>query len=322
MPSFTLPANNLKSTKEQTLIDLHVHTTASDGVLVPNQMVKKAKDFGLAALGICDHDSVDGLKEAICAGVRYRVEIIPGVELSCYWKEQNKREFHILGYFIDFEDKKFLERLAFFRQERAKRAKKSLKILRKLGYRAEWRRLLKLAKGSIGRPHLVKTVVQNPLNQKILRQKFGKIPSTKEFLEEYITPGKPAFVEKEGFEPKEAIDWIHKIGGIAVVAHPGFDIEIGDRKTLQILKNWGLDGLEVIAPIETIKRTQKSIKYFSKAAQEYDFLVTGGSDCHGIEEVGAGMGMLEWSFKIEYQILENLKCFLNENKSRYGHIFN
>jgi len=86
------------------MIDLHVHSTASDGVLSPRQLVKKAKGLGLSALGIADHDSISGISEALLAGKQFGVEIVPAVELSCYWLEKNRKEFHILGYFIDYHD--------------------------------------------------------------------------------------------------------------------------------------------------------------------------------------------------------------------------
>ena len=212
-------------------VDLHVHTTASDGALTPRQLVKRAKQVGLLAVGICDHDQIEGIAPAILAGRKEKIEVIPGVELSCYWTERNRKEFHLLGYLFDFKNKKLLRRLRFFQGERKKRAQKIMGIFLKLGYYLEWDNLLKLAEGTIGKPHIARAIFENPKNKKRLLNKFGKLPSVSEFIEEYMVPGKQADVEKAGFEPQEAIDLIHEVKGVAVLAHPGFDIEMGeDRK--------------------------------------------------------------------------------------------
>ena len=289
------------------MIDLHVHTTISDGVLGPEEMVKKAGEFGLTAIGICDHDQVAAVEPAIREGKKYAIEVVPGTELSCYWTENYRKEFHILGYYCDYKNRELLERLTFFQNEREERAKKSLKTLENLGYRAEWKNILKIAKGAIGRPHITRTILKNPQNKNLLLKTFGKVPEIGEFIEKYLILGKPAYVEKADFEPQEAIDLIHRLGGVAVLAHPGFDLTIGDKKTAAILKSWGLDGLEVLAPVKTPERTKKCFEYFSKVAQKNRFLATGGSDYHGIDGIGAGLGMLEWGFKIEEKYLIDLK---------------
>jgi len=120
------------------MIDLHTHTTASDGILSPGQLVEKAKNKGLSALGIADHDSVEALPLAEKIGQDLGLEIVPGVELSCYWLEQNRKEFHLLGYYCDSQNGELLEKLEFFRQERLRRAQKSLKLLNDLDYIGDW----------------------------------------------------------------------------------------------------------------------------------------------------------------------------------------
>lgn len=297
------------------MIDLHVHTTVSDGVLEPEKMIKKAKEFGLTAIGICDHDQIGGIAPAILAGRKEKIEVIPGVELSCYWIERNRKEFHILGYFLDFKNEKLLRRLKFFQNERKKRAKKIMKIFLKLGYYLEWDNLLRLAEGTIGKPHIARAIFESPKNKRRLLNKFGKLPSVGEFIEEYMVPGKEADVEKAGFEPKEAIDLIHEARGVAVLAHPGFDIEMGDNETIRIFKKWGLDGLEVFAPIKTPERTRVCIKYFAAVAKKYGFLITGGSDYHAPQRDNAGLGMLNWQMGIKEQVLVNLKSFY---KRKFG----
>lgn len=293
------------------MIDLHTHTVASDGILEPEALVKKAKDLGLSAMAITDHDEIKSIPKAIIAGKKYGVEIVPGVELSCYWLEKDRKEFHILGYFIDWQNKKLLERLIFFQSERVKRAKKSLEVLLGFGYQSNWSSLLKIAGGSIGRPHITRAVLENSANKQKLESEFGSVPSISDFIQKYMILGKPAYIEKAGFDPKEAIDLIHEIGGVAILAHPCFDVPTNDREIIKVMKEWGIEGLEALAPFRTPEATRESIKYFSKAAKDNNLLITGGSDYHGLEGIGAGLGLLEWGMEIPDQILLDLKKYKN-----------
>ncbi len=294
------------------LIDLHLHTNASDGVLTPERLVEKAKKLGLSSIAITDHDQVSAIFPALKEGERQSIEVIPGVELSCYWTEQNRKEFHILGYFIDFENKEFLEKLAFFQNERLNRAKKILKLLADLGYQSDWQDLLKLATGTIGMPHVAKICLENPKNKERLLTDFGPGASVGDFIEKFMIRGKSCYVQKAGFEPLQAINLIHQVGGVAILAHPCFDLKEGDLITIKALKNWGIDGLEAIAPFKTKQQTIKKINYFSKVARENKLLITGGSDYHGIDGVGAGIGLLEWGMEINQEILQELKIYHQE----------
>lgn len=289
------------------MIDLHTHTTASDGVLSPERLVEKAKEKGLSALGITDHDSINGIALAQKAGQELGLEIVPGVELSCYWLAKDRREFHLLGYYGDFQNEELLGRLEFFRQERLRRAQKSLKLLQELGYQGDWDYLIKMASGTVGRPHLAKTILERPTNQEKLLAVFGQIPTISQFIEKYLISGQPAYVEKAGIEPQGAIELIHRIGGVAVLAHPCFDLAIGDETTLKIFQDWGLDGLEAIAPCKDASATKVKMAYFLSVATKFNFLVTGGSDYHGLDGVGAGLGMIDWGFTVDDKYLRDLK---------------
>lgn len=291
------------------MIDLHLHTTASDGILTPTQMVKKAKEIGLSAIAITDHDQVAGVEEGIEAGEKLGIEVVPGVELSAYWKEKDRKEFHLLGYCIDHRNKKLLKRLDFFQKERVRAAKKHLGLLAKVGYKIEWADVLKLAKGSVGKPHIIRACTDNPLNYDLFVKEFGQIPSINDFVQRYMKRGQPAHVEKAGFEPKEAIDLIHEVGGVAVLAHPCFDIPEGEAEIVKTLVVWGIDGLEAIAPYKTPPETKPKIEYFTKLAKDNNLIITGGSDYHGLDGVGAGMGLLKWGFSIPDKILESLEVF-------------
>jgi len=149
-------------------IDLHVHTTASDGVYTPTQIVKKAKELGLVAIGICDHDTIDAVKEALNAGKKFGIEVVPGVEITNYWSAKNRREFHTLGYFYDLDSKILNDTLRHFQQVRVERAKKIVKKLQNLGFAVTYPQVKKLAKGAIGRPHPARAVIENKKTRSFL----------------------------------------------------------------------------------------------------------------------------------------------------------
>lgn len=290
------------------MIDLHTHTTASDGTLGSKDLVKKAKEVGLSAIAITDHDQVAGVPEALQAGEELGIEVIPGIELSTYWLEENRREFHILGYFIDWQNQKLSEKLEFYQNERIRVAKESLKKLNEIGYKASWEDVLRIAKGSVGKPHISRVCFDNPENKELCLKVFGKIPDVHEFIEQYLLPGKPAYIPKAGFTPQEAIELIAEVGGVPVVGHPCFDIPIGDLKTVRKLKGWGIKGIEAVAPFVTPEQTKPMIEYFLKIAQDFNLVVTGGSDYHGIDGIGAGLGFLEWGMQVEDETLKKLKA--------------
>ncbi len=297
----------------ENLIDLHVHTTASDGELSSKQVVEKAKEIGLSAISIVDHDNVNAIGSGRSWGKRLGIEVVPGLELTTYWREQNLREFHILGYFINYHSSLLLNTLAHFQKVRENRAYKMLEILESLGFVVDYDYLKKIAVGSIGRPHVARTVIENKKNWQKLREIFGKIPNFSEFIVEYIIPGKVAFVEKEGLEPKEAIGLIKKVGGLSVLAHPGYDVAFEEEKLLEQFAHWGLSGLEAIAPIGDKENTLQCIDFFSDQAKRLGLLITGGSDFHYEGKPEAGMGLLKWGIKIPYSLLERLRML----KSNY-----
>jgi len=290
------------------LIDLHTHTTASDGLLKPQQLVKEAEKKGLSAIAVTDHDQVSGISRAKKAA--QVLEIVPGVELTTYLKSskgQDKKEFHILGYFIDYQSKRLKAGLEKFNQEREKRAGKIILKLEKLGFKINKDYLAEIAQGAVGRPHISQAVLNNRQNKALLKEKFTLIPNIGQFIRSFIIPGKPAYVEKFALSPKKAISLIHQVGGLAILAHPCWDVAVGDEGIIRRFKSWGIDGLEAIAPAKNIDQTKKHIAYFSKIADKHGLLITGGSDYHGFKENGAGLGLLNWGLQIPGEILKDLK---------------
>jgi len=269
-------------------VDLHIHTQASDGALSPAQVVERAIDRGLAAIAITDHDIVDGcLPAALAAGER--LEVIPGIEINTEWGSQ---EVHILGYYIDLNDQRFLDVLEELRQARLGRITKIVRKLAEIGVKLEMSRVLELAgDGTIGRPHVALAMIE-----------AGYIETIREAFTDYIGYGAPAYVPRYKLSPAEAVQIIRQAGGIPVLAHPGL---IGDDDLIPALVASGLQGLEVYYP----EHSQEQVTHYRQLAEGYGLIVTGGSDYHGNQADYRGdIGCLP----IGYQIVEGLKALKNE----------
>lgn len=291
------------------IIDLHTHTTASDGTLTPPQLAKKAKEVGLSALGIADHDNVGGINEAFLVGRSIDLEIVPSVEITAYWIERDRKEFHILGYYIDNKSKEVLDTFNYYQRVREERGQKIVTKLQELGYKITYEKVKELAGGAVGRPHLARAILGEKKNEPKLIKEFEQIPDMSTFIRRYLIAGTPAYVEKAGMEPKQTIDFIHKNKGVAILAHPGWDLKIGEEDIIKQFVDWGIDGLEAIHSKETKEDSLKCIDYFSGLAKKYNLLITGGSDFHAekVDEPGADLGLINWNIKIPYELLDKLK---------------
>lgn len=291
------------------IIDLHTHTTASDGLYSPADLVKKAKEVGLSALGIADHDSINGIKEALSMGEKMDLEVIPSVEITAYWKARDRKEFHILSYYIDIKSREVIDTFSYYQRVREERGQKIVAKLQELGFSVSYEKVKELAGGTVGRPHLARAVLGEKKNEKKLKAIFGQIPDMSTFIQAYLITGKPAYIEKAGMEPPETINFIHRNKGVAVLAHPGWDLKIGEEDVIKQFADWGVDGIEAIHGKETKKDTLNCIQYFTGLAKKYHLLITGGSDFHADRESepGADLGLLNWGIEIPYKLLESLK---------------
>lgn len=274
------------------LIDLHVHTTASDGTMTPEEVVIHARESGLKAIAITDHDTIDGVNEALSAGLRIGLEVVPGVEISADFPG----EMHILGYFIDPADAKLRSGLAMLRRYREERNPKIAQKLRELGLDISINEVARAAGGGvIGRPHFAAVMMAK-----------GYVRDIGEAFEKYLGTGRPAYVKKERLSPCESIGLVTAAGGIAVLAHPKF-LQISDDRLLdQLVKElveYGLRGIEVYYTSNTPEETRK---YFSLASR-YNLLVTGGTDFHGANKPEIRIGRGEEGLAIQYDILAKLK---------------
>ncbi|MCK8828008.1 PHP domain-containing protein [Natroniella acetigena] len=243
-------------------IDLHLHTTASDGTLTPKELVAAAKEKSLAAIAITDHDSISGIEEALQTGAKLGVEVIPGIELTTYYKDER---VDILGYYIDRENEALLEILEKLQTARKSRAKEMISKLANLGIEVDYQKLQQLAgEEGIGRPHLAQLLVDQ-----------GHVATKQEAFDQYLADGGPAYVDKYQLQPEEAIELITTAGGVAVLAHPGVISEVEIVEELVQLSN--LSGIEAYYP----QHSPEQLSYYLRLATKEDLIITGGSDCHG-----------------------------------------
>jgi len=276
------------SVKSDLFIDLHLHTTASDGTFSPTQVVKIALELKLKAIAITDHDTVGGIQEALKAAENEPIEIIPGIEFST---EFNSESFHIVGLFIDYQNKDLLKltyKIKNAREIRAKRIIEKVNVL-KAGPEITFDEVLAISEGLIGRPHV---------GEIMLRKGYAK--TMNEVFEKYLRRGGPCYVPRFKLSPKEAIEFLLKIKAIPILAHPGYiSKEINLDAFLKELKQTGLMGIEVYYP----SHTDEQIEYFKKLAKKYGLLISGGTDCHGKLNEGPFIG----SLNIPYKFLEEIK---------------
>jgi predicted metal-dependent phosphoesterase TrpH len=250
------------------VVDLHLHTTASDGRLTPARLISLAAEKGLKTIAVTDHDSTEGLKEAFEAARAFpRLSVIPGAELST---DIPGDEIHVLAYFFRYEDVQVQEVLQRFRAGRLGRAMKMVEKLGELGVEIEWERVQEIAgDASVGRPHIAQAMVEK-----------GYIREPWEAFDLYINRNGPAYVEREKLTPREAVSLIVDWGGAAVLAHPSEIANLDD--TLEDLKDAGLSGMEVYYSRYSIERIQE----LADIAARHGMIPCGGSDYHASGNTG------------------------------------
>lgn len=252
------------------LADLHVHSTASDGMLTPEQVVAAAGRQQLKAVALTDHDTLEGLVPAQAAGRALGIEVIGGVELSTEWAHE---EVHVLGYFLSPGDGDLARVLARLRRARVERAQEMVKRLARLGLHLSWEEVQAQAETeAVGRPHIARALVR-----------AGHVPSVKVAFERYLNRGCPAYVPRMKLTPAEAIALVQRNGGVAVLAHPGL---LSRPEVLEELLPLDWQGIEVFYP----EHSEQVTAALLTIARERGLVPTGGSDFHGEGHAGPSLG--------------------------------
>ncbi len=273
-------------------IDLHTHTTFSDGSFAPTDLIDLASQQGLDILAITDHDTTDGLFEAMEATKNLPLELIPGVELSAQFQN---REVHILGYFINVTDSQFQLRLKTLRSTRIERIRHILDRLHTLGIDISLAEVEQTAgTGTIGRPHIAQVLIAK-----------GHVTSMKEAFEGLLGSHGDAYVQRAVPEARDIIGWIIDAGGIPVLAHPyweGLNKE-DSIAACQTLAEQGLQGLEVFYGTFSARH----ISFNLGLARRFDLLMTGGSDFHGTLKPDIALGKGRGSLHVPPKVMERLR---------------
>lgn len=274
------------------MIDLHTHSTASDGTLTPKELVLLAKKEGLYALALTDHDTIDGLKEAYETAKEVGLPFLCGVEISV--KFTGPGHFHLLGYFLTAELSGLEEMLRKLKEARSRRNELMIEKLQTLGIEISLDELKNIASGEIGRPHIAKLLLEK-----------GVVKSLEEAFERYLKKGAPAYVPKAFLTPEEAIEEIIRNRGIPVMAHP-ITLKVDKeflKKYLSTLKGRGLMGVEVFYTEHSPSFTQ----FLLDSAKKFELLITGGSDFHGANKPDIKLGRGLGNLNIPYEYFSNLK---------------
>lgn len=259
--------------------DLQSHSVVSDGVLAPAAVVAAAAEAGVRLLALSDHDAVDGVDEALEAAARHGLRLVPAAEISAI--DGQYEDLHVLGYGIDHHDPALLAELEAFREDRRTRGDRMVGALEEVGFQLDRTPLdARAASGRpIGRPHLATAVLAHPANAERLRDEG--LEDVGGVIVNYLIPGAPAYRARTHPTVAEAIDLIHAAGGVAVWAHPFWDIKDDDqvRDALARFQGDGLDGVEAFY----IAHDERQTRLLHDVAREAGLLTTGSADFHGPE---------------------------------------
>lgn len=282
---------------DKRIIDLHVHSNASDGTMTPKELVKHAYESGLSAFALTDHDTIEGIREALDCN-EYDIEIIPGIELSAGFRNG---DIHILGLFIDYKSQKLLDISKNVIKERNERNQKLVNNLRNAGIPITLSEVYGNtgSDGVVTRAHFARFLVEH-----------GYATDKNDAFNKYLDETKPYYVKREYLTPEQCIDIIHECGGKAILAHPLlYKLNHDELEALIVrLNNAGLDGIEAI--YSTYSDEEESC--VRSLAAKYNLLITGGSDFHGTNKPDIAIGKGRGNLHIPYAVLDNLKSALSK----------
>ncbi len=275
-------------------VDLHTHSTVSDGSLSPEEVVKRAAAADLAAMALTDHDNIGGVETALRTGEEVGILVVPGVEISAQFE---RGTLHILGYFFDVSHPALRGKLAYLQRARAERNPKIAQKLQALGIDITYEEVKAIAgSDQVGRPHFARILMNK-----------GIVRDFSEAFDRFLGKDKAAYVDKFRYTPNEAFDMIREAGGVAVVAHP-YTLNLPDEELRATLEAWypvGLRGLEVFYP----DHTEEMIRGYSRMADTLGLLKTGGSDFHGNNKEGSVLGDCGPRGCPSFKVVEQLRAF-------------
>lgn len=279
-------------------VDLHCHSSCSDGTYSPEELIDKALQVNLKGLSLTDHDTIAGLKNFLNYGKKQGIEVIAGIELSANLNEQ---PLHILGYGFDYNNLEFLSILQSIQKSREIRNKKIVAKLQDINISITYDKLKKLAgKGQIGRPHFATLLVQQ-----------HKVPNFQQAFDLYLRKDRPAYAARQILRAKDAINAICLAGGVAILAHPG-TLQLPWEQlmaTFHTLQDIGLSGIECYYPTHS----EKFRKKLQAHCLHHNLLMTGGSDYHGDIRPGTRLGNIQKKQRTPLNVLRKLKKYLEQN---------
>jgi len=291
-------------------VDLHTHSTASDGVKSPGELVSMAHEKSLSMLSITDHDTLDGIPDGDAAAEEKGIEFLPGIELSVDLKD-NGLTAHLLGYFpgIDISDlmnpcTPLSEAISFVQKGRSRRNPKILEKLGDNGIYIDMETVRLIAAGDVvGRPHIAEAMLN-----------AGYVGSMREAFNRFLAKGKPAYVERDRLPVISAIEIILESGGLPVMAHPGY-IEMNSETLndfFRKLKGFGLAGIEVYYPTHS----DETVKMLRAFALEFQLVVTGGTDYHGRNNEASPLGGMEDGFHVDTKDVDDFITLCRDHSRR------
>lgn len=293
-------------------IDLHIHTTMSDGFLTPKEVIDEANKNGVYAIAIADHDTIEAYNEELFNyAVSKNVKLINAVEIST---KNKKAGIHVLGYNFDLNDKKFQQRLYKIRNARHDYLYNVSKKLNELGYILNVEELDKI--DSVTKAHIALDVINNEKNKELLLKTFNHIPSKGEFIETIMNENCPAYVKKETVTPKEAAEIIREANGKVVLAHPVAYVHednLTDEDILEIIKDMKPDGLEAnYLYVDRYDNKINEVEKWNKFAKENKLFVTIGSDFHNKDGLRPEIGFVNTDFILEDKIVDEILINLSK----------
>ena len=289
----------MENKEAESYIDLHTHSSMSDGSLTPTQLVEAAQAEGLAALAITDHDTVDGLDEGLAAAGKSNMEMVAGIEISVDARSHDgsPASLHILGYFIDHHNQQLASALGELVENRDQRNRKMIERLNKLGMVISLEEVEKYKKspGTLGRPHFAQALIAK-----------GYAKDNNDVFKRFLRRGAPAYVEKRRLNPEEGVNLIINAGGLAALAHPGHFLPHPQyfNNLLVTLKSYGLKGLECYYS----EYSDAQMQALLSLAHRHHLAPCGGSDFHGEMKANVHLGSGRGWLKVPYCVLENLKA--------------